>query len=765
MRRGAALLLAFPLLLGAPAHAEGPEPEYGFRSFEIYKLERGVFGLLALDADRDGLGDLLVVNNAKARLDLFLRRREPVAPKSLEGARKANELGDDRWFERKEILTEKQVSSVAASDFSGDGRTDVAFFGKPEALVVLQGDGHGAFAPLRTFDVEEGVQSQSGLAAGDLNGDGRADLALLTKTHTAVFLQDAGTLKEPLLLPNAAREIVGIAIRDLDGDGRGDLLSFAPSDERSIRVRFQEAGGLLGPEIALLTAPWRGLSIDDVDPRPGHELLVVQRTSGLLRALGLAVKPAGEGTGVPLGTIRIHPFAEAKGGKERAMAVADLDADGRRDVVVTEPSTAQVALNLQDATGRLGARRLFPSLANAESVRVADLGGDARPEIIVLSSGEKAVGYSALDGEGRLPFPATVAVAGTPRAMDAGDVNGDGKADLVVVGERDKARIVFVLLQKEGGGLGEASETPLDMKDMPEDVMLLDLDRDGRNDLLFFTQYGPMRVWRGKEGGGFEPVRDDAAYRGGLVEKIRPGSVNAGDLDGDGRPELLVASQNFARAIRLEPPGGLVVKDQANGRSPRSQINGVATLDLDGDLREEVLLSDAEGGVVTVLARGAAGVFEVKASFPIGRLTFQRLFAEDLNGDGRKDVVVQGREGFGVLYAGAEDRDLVELHAYESPVRDARLDNVASGDLNADGRADLAITDSGNNEIEIVRYDGKEGMREVCRWRVFEEKRHDGREVGNRGEPREITVADLDGDGRNDLAMLVHDRLIVYLQE
>ncbi len=760
------VLLAATLPAGGDGTLGDAAARFGFRGFEIYKSDRGVFGLLAADFDGDGLQDLLIVNNQKARLELFLRRKDPVVPAGKEGAQKANELADDRFFERKEVLTEKQVASVVEGDFNGDGKRDVAYYGKPPELVVLQGDGKGGFVPLRAFDIEDGALSQGALAAGDLNGDGRDDLVLLSKTSTAVFLQADGTLGEPLRLPNAAKEIAAVAIQDLDGDGRRDLVAVAPNEERSVRVRFQEKGGVLGPEVALKTAPWRGIGFDDIDPRPGDEALVLQRTSGLLRALSLTRRPAGEGSGVPLGTIRIYPFEEsAKGSKERAMALGDVNGDGRVDVVVTEPGTAQIAIHLQEEGGRLGARVVFPSLANAEAVRLADLDGDGRPEIVVLSGSERAVGIAALAADGRLPFPVPVPVQGTPKTMDAGDCNGDGRADLVVVAERDKKKYVQVFLQQEAGGLGPPLEHPLEsMKDLPDDLLVFDIDRDGRADLLFFTRYAAMQVWRGTEA-GFIPVPDGPEYRGGLVDKTGIGDVNSGDLDGDGKLELLVASQNFARAIHLDAKGGLTVIDQVNGRSPRSQIRGVAALDLVGDGKTEVAVFDAEGGVITVLRPGGAGVYEPAASFSAGRLSYLRLFAADLDGDGRRDLVVQGKEGFGVLYVGAQDLELSEVHVFESPVRDAVLDNFAVGDLDGDGRPELVLVDSGNNNLEIVTYDSKSGFKHEIKWRVFEEKRHDGRALGSRGEPREILLTDLNGDGRSDIAVLVHDRLIVYLKE
>jgi hypothetical protein len=233
-------------------------------------------------------------------------------------------------------------------------------------------------------------------------------------------------------------------------------------------------------------------------------------------------------------------------------------------------------------------------------------------------------------------------------------------------------------------------------------------------------------------------------------------------VDGDGKPELLLASKNFARAIVLDAKGGLEVKDQANAASPRAQVKGGTALDLDGDGKAEVVLYDREGKTVNVLKRDAAGVFGVTESVPVGELDFKALHAADLDNDGDLDLVLFGKERFAVLRARGARKALEELFAYETPVRDAMLSIFAVGDLNGDGGPDVAIVDRGNLGMEIVSYDAKQGFRQVLRWTVYEKKLHDERRA--EGGPHDIVVADFDGDGRKDVALLVHDRLIVYPQ-
>jgi hypothetical protein len=765
--------LALCLLFMVPAPAAAGETgdskdPYGFRGFEMYKFKWGLGPFASADADGDGLVDLLVVNNAKAKIEVLLRRKEPVPPKTKTGKKLPNDLVDDRFFELKDVLTEMKVYSLATADLNGDGHADVAYYGKPpEELVVAYGDGTGAFPETKRFRIEKLLEVSRGLAAGDLNGDGRADLVLATKGSSSVYYQSPkGSLQEPRKIPHSVKGVTRVMLADLDGDGRQDLVHLVPGSPRSVRVRFQAGDGSLGPETAFETAPWRALEIHDLDPAPGAEVIVIQRASGILRVLRTSRKPAGEGSAASLGTPQVHAFEASKGKKSRSMAVGDVNGDGRADLVVTEPGTAQVALYLQSAKGELGGRLTFPSFSNSEALRVADLSGDGRAEVIVLSSGERAVGLSSLTTDGRLPFPEMLSLSGVPKVLDTGDLNGDGRPDLAVVVEKEKKRRVLLFLQKKEGGLAEEPQTiELEgLKQAPDDILIMDFDQDGRADLLLFDRFGPLRIWRaGEEGSYADFAKDRPDFRGGLVQKLHRGNVSPADLDGDGKLELLVASKNFARAIRLDPVKGLTIADQANGASPSSQVKGALAVDLNGDGKPEVVLFDADKKVVTVLKRNEAGVFEIDANIPAGDIDYLAMFAEDVNGDGRKDLVLFGKNRFAILYAQGKTSEPAPLHSIESSLRDARLEGLTVGDLNGDGRPDVAALDSGNRGMQIFSYDSKKGLSEELSWEIYEKKMHQERGRTRPG-AHGVLVADLDGDGRDDIAILVHDRLVVYPQ-
>jgi hypothetical protein len=87
-----------------------------------------------------------------------------------------------------------------------------------------------------------------------------------------------------------------------------------------------------------------------------------------------------------------------------------------------------------------------------------------------------------------------------------------------------------------------------------------------------------------------------------------------------------------------------------------------------------------------------------------------------------------------------------------------------SGDLNQDKRKDLVFLETAKNYLDVVIYSKDRKLVPANRWPVFEERSFRGRR-GDSQEPREALIMDFTGDGKNDLAIIVHDRVLVYPQE
>lgn len=780
--------LAFALMLSLSAGAqpagrgkratEPPKPTFGFTGLEIYMLDWGVGQLHIADVNGDKLADIAVVNNKHAKIEFLLQRTAAQRRKAAGKVRVETDLNilpDDTRFEKKPYPVAKQIYSFTLGDLNSDSRPDIVFYGDPKELVVVYGDPKGAWGSKRTFRIADGATHANALAIGDFNGDKRNDLVLLGQSDTYFIYQDKnGLLKEPDKMPGPGSHVVGMAAADLNGDKRQDLLFLAPSQQAPLIVRLQDASGQMGPELAAAIPAPRFLEIKDYDGDGRAEIIYVEQRSGRLKVIRLAFSAgqepdkAGEKRKLLRGQLRRHPLTKSVSSRARAMAIGDVNGDRRADVLVTDPRGAQIELHRQSAHGGLNRREVFPGLKGASALRIADLDKDGTVEILVLSSEERVIGVSHHQPSGRLSFPKPLPTRGEPLCFDVADLNADGRLDVAYVFSEKSKRSLHLLLAGPGGKF--VPSKPISLKDCrtnPTGLRVADADQDGKPDLLVFIPYDALRIFTRDEKGEFVDRSRSETYRKGLVAKAEESAFSLGDVNGDGKPEILLAQKNLARAIILNAAGSIEIVDQFNGRSSTSQIAGVVALDLDGDRQDEIVLVDRTAKGLSVLKKQPSGMFKLVQNLHIGPFPFAGVFAEDIDGDGRGDIVLFGKHEFGVLYARAPDLRVEDVAAFETKIKDGRYQYVAVGDLNGDKATDLLLTETSKHFLEILTFTQPNTLVHGVQFKVFEGKSYAGKRYSRSHafEPREAAVADVTGDGKADIVLLVHNRIIVYPQQ
>jgi hypothetical protein len=256
---------------------------------------------------------------------------------------------------------------------------------------------------------------------------------------------------------------------------------------------------------------------------------------------------------------------------------------------------------------------------------------------------------------------------------------------------------------------------------------------------------------------------------GGAIEQ--PWLASA-DVDGDGKPELLLPQKNFVRAVVLEPaakiPGStnapnwvFRVKDQINGSASDSRITGATAVTNGKNPVPALFLLDAEHKQLTLSERDAAGVWQVVKNLDLPVTSFAALKTVQLGGAA---VVFTGQNSVAWLPLAGDVWKLTKLDDYDTPIKDGFLNDVIAGDLTGSGRKQLIFMETAKNYLDLVWFDANRKLIPGNRWKVFEQ--HTFRGAQNAlPEPRECAVADVTGDKKNDLIVLVHDRILVYPQE
>src|SRR5207244_3515350 len=233
--------------------------------------------------DGDGLNDLVVVNNARSKINLLYNHtgKTNSNPKAtLSGKRELNELPPDARFHIESIASEKRIACLVFADLNGDGRPDIAYYGEPKELVVLYNQGSNTWSAPKRWPIEDGQLSPNALGAGDLNGDGRTDLVLLAENHVYFLPQkEDHSLAEPEKIPFSGI-VKSAQIVDIAGDGLNDLLLVNWDDRNPFRFRLQKQGGELGPETYFTLPAIRSYWADNLEANRKTQIITIAQNSG-----------------------------------------------------------------------------------------------------------------------------------------------------------------------------------------------------------------------------------------------------------------------------------------------------------------------------------------------------------------------------------------------------------------------------------------------------------------------------------------------------
>jgi len=769
LRRRAAIA-AGCLLFACVARSENATNSFGFTGPEIFPIDEQISQVRAADLDGDGLNDLIVANNLRSKINLLYNQTGKTNPPAAGPARKLeiNELPPDARFRIDSLPTDERIGSLAVADLNGDGRPDLAFYGDAKDLEVVYNEGTNGWSEPKRWRITDGQLNPNALVAGDLNGEGRDDLVLLGDNGAFYFLPQLAdhTLGEPQKIPCSGTP-KSVQIVDVDGDGRNDLLLVDWDSPTPLRFRLQDAAGRLGPEIFFRTPPVRSFCIDNLEGGNKNYIVTIARDSGRAQVSQFTRQPAEVLSGAfRRGQFQILPLNKSDAA-QRGLLWADVDGDGRPDLLVAEPAAGQLSVYLQQPDGSLAPPRTFPTLAGVSQLAAAEAKGDRRPDLFLLSRDENAVGVARFDQNGRLPFPTLIPLDGKPLVMAAGVLKSGAAPSLCVIVDKDGRRSLVI---RQADGKLRTQKLGENFKANPTTLAIQDVNQDGRPDLVLLAPYEKVKVLLQKSGGDFDEA--DVDPPGGALEQPW---LAAADVDGDGRTELLLPQKNFVRAVVLEPeaktPGStnqpdwvFRVRDQINGASPDSRIVGATAVRNGKSGPPGLFLLDAEHKQLTLCERDATGVWQVSRNVELPVADFDRLQSVAVGGTNAPSVAFLGQNAVAWLPLAGSVWELTALDGYDTPIKDGYLNDVVAGDLNHTGRKDLVFLETAKNYLDLVVFDAHHKLVPANRWQVFEQ--HTFRGAANAlPEPREAVVADVTGDKKNDLIVLVHNRILVYPQE
>ncbi len=742
-------LLAAVSALGLQAQQTLP---FGFAPPEITLSDFNTHALRVSDINEDGWPDLLVINNEKGSLDLFLQlppdAPKPPPPPVLQKDRWRPDLADGR-FDRQSLLPGNVLWDLCSADFNGDGHPDIAVSTESKEVLVYHGPLRRGWKPDHRVEVKA-VQNNFGSLIWD---PAVKRLILLGENDLEELAWDAAekryTLNSPASPPMNLRPYF-MRLADVNADGEADLIYNLRSETFPLGIHLRKQGAL--DSLQLLRSEPESFVGSVLTEKP-LRILGLHPRSGSLQQLSFQNQEADLQSADALELRYLHLDVPRPSQNLRL----DLTGDGRDDLIALTPGNPELLLYEGLEKGDFGAAKSFPIPPGISWMLPVEL--DGKLQLLFHDRKSSFLGLSRWEQE-RLSFP--IALENDQELMLATSVPGKAGELLAVKKDKRKYQLLRVALKvdAEGGSLellGE--EISLPMKRDPGALLPLPLQEGQSQAFLISSAFEEAMFLELKEDASDMLLHESATGSAkALLKGRKEGEFQFFPADAGLPTPWLLLLENSAQFLRYRGGGRVDVVEQLNLESP-GRLTGLMPLSADG---KELGLLNSSARHVEWHHRGEGGLYSFRKNLTLPAMEFRQAHWE---GTGEHAYLrLDGRQQIGFLFPRPPAIKLETETLYDSDLPEVKHEDVFAGDFNGDGKQDILLLDNQQRKVIELLTESEGRWRSVMHFQIFDVSQMGGRQGGD-FEPRETLIQDMNRDGLDDVVLLIHDRILLYLQE
>jgi fibronectin type 3 domain-containing protein len=667
-----------------------------FRLSSTISVGNNPISIIAGDWNGDGAQDLAVSNFGSNTISILLNN------------------GIGQFTQTSVLAVGTNPCCITAGDWNGDGYQDLAVaICTNNTISILTNNGNGQFT--QTSSPVVGNYPVS-VVSGDWNGDGYLDLAVANgRSSTVSILINNGRGQ----FTNTSAVSVGSypeSIVSGDWNGNGDLdLAVTNSNSSTVSILMNGANSNITPPTITSFTPISGPTGTSVtiggtnfSPTPTNNIVYF----GAVRATVTGATSTSLNVIVPTGATY----------KPISVTVNGLTAYSNAPFNVTFAGGGSIK------SSSFVSKIDFTTGSDPQGIVICDVDGDGKSDVIVVNGGDKTVSvYRNTSASGSITTSsfapkADFTTGSWPNSVAVQDVDGDGKPDLVVTNYSSNTVSIFRNSSTSGSITASSFAPKIDFTtgSEPISVAIGDVDGDGKPDLIVANFSGnTVSVLRNTSTSGSITASSFAA-KVDFTTGTYPKSIAINDVDGDGKPDLIVAnfSGNTVSVLKnTSTPGSITASsfapkiDFITGSEPIC----VAIGDVDGDGKPDLVVTNGNSNTVSVLRNTStygsitASSFAAKVDFATGSVP-EDIAIADLDGDGKPDLVTNGRDNttsqFLSVFKNTSMPGIITASSFAPKVdfmTGSFPQGVAVGDLDGDGNPDLVVTNYDSNTFSVLR--------------------------------------------------------------
>jgi hypothetical protein len=519
---------------------------------------------------------------------------------------------------------------VAVGDFNKDGKLDVIVglsgVNGAATVAVLLGNGDGTLQPEMLFGT---VDNPSFVAVADFNGDGNLDW--ITNANLAFYLAiglgrgDGTFLAARNFAVGSGAAAAGVA--DFNKDGKLDVVT-ANSGSGDNSILLGKGDGTFQPAVSLSVPGLTPVDVvtGDFNNDGNPDFIVLNGNGGFVApCYGTSMNCLSVYLGKGDGTFQTPSVVSSGSSGGVFMFVGDFNGDGKLDLAIAQNPTGPPTIAILLGNGDGTFKALTPFSTGGSSIAlfaVADVNNDGKLDLIVTDYLKGQVQIFLGKGDGTFQAPSNIATGRYPGGVAVADFNGDGKLDILLTNELDNTLEFF-----SGNGDGTFNSgvlMPLPAGFPPANVIIAgDFNLDGKLDIAFDHAGGGrnlvngishgMSLMLGNGDGTFQAPQDYLVGRTANPVLSRMGSIVNNDFNGDGVPDVLVIDpENYITILLNQTPPPIAVSPSS--LSFGSQLVGTTSSAL------AVKVSN-NGTSATTVSVAASGDFAQTNNCPVSPAT------------------------------------------------------------------------------------------------------------------------------------------------